>query len=252
MALIESGTGTIEAIGGPHFNARMAMSVVDEIITKVYLPFRGAEGFETERAVLVAPPHAEHRENDAEHSWSVGFTSLVFYDLREELGLELTPDFDIGLALAGVQVHDVIEVPAGDVNAMTHDPNLIALKSIREQAAIRYFEEDCLYLGKTMERWQEYDRKDFPEAQYVSDIDKILACRIIFLDGGRKWHDWEGQITSRSVMVTRMRAKILTDMGHKLFDVLEIDLENKPEVFPRDETIDYPYQLVIPEVEQVK
>ncbi len=230
-------------VGGPDFNARLAMRAIDEIITEVYLPFRGASGYGTERAILVAPPHAPHRENDAEHSWHVGFTALVFYDMRQELGLNLPAGFDVDGAVTATNIHDVPEIPSEDVDAMTPNTSLLELKNGREHAAFKYFVEKHPIFEGVMRRWQEYERKDTPETRFVSDLDKIVATRMIYLDGGTKWHGWEGYQTSREDMSTRIRAKLLTDMGHQLFDVLEADIDANPGVFPYLEARDRDCQL---------
>lgn len=242
MALYETGPQRVE-IGGPDFDAPLAMQAMDEIITNIYLPFRGAEGYGTERAILVAPPHIHHRENDAEHSWSIAFTSLVYYDMRQELGLELPNDFNIDTAVSMAVIHDLPEIHARDVDAMTQNGNLIFLKAAREQAAFAHFMETYPNLHEVMGRWKKYDRKDTPEAQFISDLDKVFATRTIFLDGGKKWHGWEGYKTAREDMSNRMRGKLITDMGHKLFDILDDDIDNNPNVFPYHEAQGTYYQL---------
>lgn len=244
MAYFERETKTTE-IGGMNFDPRLALQAIDEIITEIYLPFRGAQGYETERAVLVAPANAPHRENDAEHSWSVGITAQVLHDIRDEIGLEFPEYFDINLAAALSEIHDLPEIDSGDVEAMNPDPSVIALKSLRERLAVRRIVAAHPNLRGVMERWQGYERKDTPEAQYISDIDKIMACRMIFLDGGKKWHEWNGYQTGREDMVTRIRAKLLTDMGHKLFNELEKDIDANPQVFPYSEMRERAHQLVI-------
>lgn len=223
MAIYEVSFSSAETIGGPNFDARRAMGAIDEIITEIYLNFRRVE-----RAVLVAPAQIEHKENDAEHSWSIPFTAMVLHDMRAELGLEFPADFDIDKALALAVVHDVPEIKADDVDAMTPNLNLLILKTQREQAAFKYFLENFPNLAGVMRRWQEYERKDASEAQFISDIDKIFATRMIFLDGGKKWR---AQQVNRETNSIRTRGKLLTDMGHKLFDELEQDFDAHPEVF---------------------
>ena len=215
-------------------DARLAMGAIDEIITEVYLPFRGAKGFATERAVLIGGPNAVHRENDAEHSWHLAFTARVLWDLRHRLNLDFPEDFSIDKAVQFAVDHDVIEVWAGDVNAMTNDPNQVELKAEREEGAYQYVRRWHPNLAGMAERWKDYDTKESVESRYVSDLDKIIATRTIFLDGGKKWHDWEGEITTRSQMFRVVRGKLLTEFGHALFNVIEEDIEKNPGVFPAD------------------
>lgn len=230
-------------VGGAAFDSRGAMNMIDEVITDIYLPFRGAEGYKTERAILVNPPHAEHRENDAEHSWSIALMALALYDNREKLNLEFPEDFDIERAVVQAIVHDVIEIKSGDVDAMTRDPNLLALKALKEQAGLRRFMRDHPNLAGIMARWQVYEERDQIEDRFISDIDKIFATRMIYVDEGKKWHGFDGYKTAREDMSSRIRGKLLTDMGHKLMDVLEADIDANPHLFPYQEAQPGDYQL---------
>lgn len=235
MTILPEGISPAE-VGVRFQDARAAMGVIDEIIQDIYLPFRGAEGYGTERAVLVAKPHVHHRENDAEHSWHLAFTSRVIWDLREELGIIFPDDFDMGLATQYAIDHDVVEIWAGDVNALTMDANLIELKQEREAAALDRLTSLYPNLGGLALRLNAYEKRESAEAQYVSDLDKIIATRTIFLDGGKKWHDWEGQYSTKAHMFRVVRGKLCTNLGHGLLDVIEEDINKYPEVFPSHET----------------
>lgn len=224
-------------VGISSHGARAAMELIDEIIRDIYLPFRGAKGYGTERAVLVAKPHAMHRENDAEHSWHLAFTVRVLWDARAELGLSFPPEFDIARAVQHAIDHDVVEIWAADVDALTLDSNHIELKREREAAALDRLTSLYPSLGGLAVRIKEYEDRQSPETQYVSDLDKILATRMIYLDGGKKWHDWEGQPVTKQHMVQVMRGKLRTPLGHALFDVIEEDVSKTPEVFPAREDL---------------
>jgi 5'-deoxynucleotidase YfbR-like HD superfamily hydrolase len=220
------------------FQADAALDQIDRIITDIYLPFRGQTGYGTERAIFIEPPHAGHRENDAEHSWHLGLTAQVLWDNREALGLVFPDDYDPLRATQFAQVHDVIELWAPDVDAMTPHVDRIDNKKSSEWAARKLMRSQAPYLAGVAEVWEEYEHKDSPEARFVSDLDKIISTRIIYLDGGRKWHDWEGYSTSRETMCERQRGKLLTPVGHAIFDALERDLDNHPEYFPEPAATD--------------
>jgi 5'-deoxynucleotidase YfbR-like HD superfamily hydrolase len=214
------------------FKAQEALNVIDNIIKDVYLPFRGAEGYETERAILVEDPHVPHRENDAEHSWHIAFTLQVFWDNRAKLGINFPPNFNMQKALQFALKHDVVEIWADDVDAMTQDLNLINQKKDKEIAAHQLIKQEYPYLNGIADIWEEYEHKSSFEAQLVSDLDKIAATRMICLDGGNKWHDWEGYASTRQMMSERFREKLITPIGHALWDELERDIDNHPEYFP--------------------
>jgi 5'-deoxynucleotidase YfbR-like HD superfamily hydrolase len=223
------------------FHAKETLEVIDRIITDVYLPFRGAEGYKTERAILVEDPHVPHRENDAEHSWHVAFTLQVFWDNQEKLGINFPPNFDMQKALQFGIKHDIIEIWSEDVDGTTQDLNLLRYKKDREVAAHKLIKEQYPYLNGIADIWEEYENKSKFEAQLISDIDKIIATRIICLDGGKKWQNWDGFPVTREEMCKRYRNKLITPLGHALWDELERDLDKHPEYFPAQDT-EAPYR----------
>jgi|GEM_PF-4317408 len=214
--------------------ADKALKYIDTIITDIYMPSRGAEGFKTERATLSEVPHMPHRENIAEHSWHLAFTILVLYDNREELGLNFPDDFDENLAATLAVTHDIpAEVFAGDIDAMKQTNEVRKLKIARELAAMAMVRRKYPFLNKTADRWESYDDNDSYEAEFAGDMNHIVGTRMICMDGGRRWHEWEGMQTSREEMVACMRGKLRTESGHAIFDALERDLDNHPEWFPK-------------------
>lgn len=230
----------MEALGAPtEYEERIsevcaddAIAAIDAIITEIYMPMRGAKGYGTERAILPEEPHMSHRENIAEHSFHLPITIKALYDNREQFGLEFSPTFDVRKAMYLAVIHDVPEVWAEDVDALTADTNLLTNKAIRERAAVKLMRVKLPFLEEIATDWLSYEHKDTEEAMFVSDVDKIISTRMICLDGGRRWHDWNGQQASREFMCRRMREKLLTVNGHMLFDSIERDLDRHPEYFP--------------------
>jgi 5'-deoxynucleotidase YfbR-like HD superfamily hydrolase len=209
------------------------LRIIDTIITDIYMPSRGAEGYRTERAITPEPPHVPHRENIAEHSQHLAFTAKVLWDNREALGLIFPADFNINKAIYKAVIHDSpVEVWVGDVNATTKNKEAIRLKAAREMAAMILMRKEYPFLSAIADDWEEYEHKETPEDEYINDLDKIISTRIICIDGGRKWHDWEGAQTTREEMVNCMRGKLRTENGHVLFDAIDRDLDNRPELFP--------------------
>lgn len=221
----------------PAFDAPAALEHMDRFIQDVYLPMRGADEYGTERATIVAPSHVHHRENDAEHSWSISALVLTYWSNQEELGIVFPPNFDVYKAMAMADIHDVSEVFAPDVDALTPHLHVLEGKNMTERFVMRGVKKSLPYLRGLVDLWEEYERKDTPEAQFVNDLDKVLGTRVICHDGGRKWHLWKaddssgGYTSDRTVMEERMRAKIITPFGHQLFDALSADLDKHPEYF---------------------
>ncbi len=218
-----------------HFKAETALSMIDGLITGVYLPFRGQQGYGTERATLAEASHMPHRENDAEHSWHVAQTALVLYQNRERLGLYLPKGFNLEKMLTYAIIHDVPEIRAPDVDAMSTDAKLIKNKSAKERAGALMLCLEMPFMADSIEEWEDYEEKANYEACFVSDVDKIAGTRIICADGGKRWHKWGDSGTSMERMVRTVRAKLLTAFGHQIMDVIEQDLARNPQYFPQFE-----------------
>lgn len=208
------------------------LEVIDGIIKYLYMPFRGQEGFKTERAILVEDAHVPHRENDAEHSWHLAFTCQVLYYHRQELGLEFPPDFNIDKAVSYAIPHDVPEIRSEDVDLMSPIDSHHTEKQQKELVAMEEMAAEFPWLKGIAELWHEYEPRDNQESQFVSDIDKLIALRMICHDGGKKWHDWEGYSTDRVLMLDKVGSKLFTNIGRQIFAAAEIDINNHPEYFP--------------------
>jgi 5'-deoxynucleotidase YfbR-like HD superfamily hydrolase len=220
-------------IGPNAEEADRALKIIDTIITDIYMPSRGQDGYKTERVTLVGVPHMPHRENIAEHSQHLAFTAMVLWDNREQLGLDFPENFDINEAVAIALVHDSpVEVFAGDIDAMAQTEDIKRQKAAEEMAAMMLMRWKYPFLKGVADRWQSYETKDSFESEYVNDLNHIVGTRVISQDGGNRWHSWEGRQTAREYMVACMRSKLRTDIGHAIFDALERDLDNRPELFP--------------------
>jgi 5'-deoxynucleotidase YfbR-like HD superfamily hydrolase len=231
LRLLPSNPELAQEAGSESLDANAALQIFDKFITDIYLPMRGAPGYGTERAIYVARPHVEHRENNMEHMGHVSTMTLIIWDNRKELGIKFPENFDIAKAHRFAQAHDYVELLAPDVDAVTPDRKLLLEKDHHEQLAAKEMKLKYPFFRRIIEDWEEYHRKDNPEAHYVSDIDKLASTRNICMDGGRKWREWEDYITFRHDMCSIYRAKLYTEFGHRLFDEIEKDLDNHPEYF---------------------
>lgn len=230
----------------PYFDAPAALQIVDRVIENVYMPFRGQVGFETERATLVRPRHVDHMENDAEHSWHTALMLDIFWSNKGQLNLNFPDNFDVGKALRFAMIHDLPEIYGRDIDAVTPNAELKAGKVEEEHIAMNGLAMQLPFMRQITTSWKEYDRKDTPEAEFINDIDKNIATRLICHDGGEKWKRWKDSTgleysTPRDEMCEVMRGKMKTPFGHKLFDEIEADLDNHPEYFPTQSQVDRLY-----------
>jgi hypothetical protein len=134
-------------------------------------------GYGTERAVIVAPPHVPHRENDTEHSWFITEAALRLHENREMLRMPFPKGFSLLEFLKYSHGHDLGELRA-------------------------------------------------------PDVDKVGGTLVIAAVGGGKWHDWEGESTTKEYMFSVYRPKIITPVGKKLWQATERYLDQRPYLFP--------------------
>lgn len=210
----------------------LCLKLFDDISTGIYLPFRGPQGCKTERAIIPAEAHVPHQENDAEHTFHLATTANQLWQQKDRLGMVFPDAYDPYKALSYILDHDVPEIGAGDVDSMTRDSNLTRLKHSGERAAADLIRLTYPSLSPIVENWEQYEKKLDAESRFVYDLDKLLPIRVICADGGRRWHNWNGESTSKQFMVERVRKKLLTPFGIIMMDAIEDDLAEHPEYFP--------------------
>jgi 5'-deoxynucleotidase YfbR-like HD superfamily hydrolase len=212
--------------------ADKALEYIFTITKDIYFIERGTGGPETERATIEAPPHMPHRENIAEHQQHVAFSSVVLWQNREELGLQFPPAFDVYKACYKGIIHDKTEVKSGDIDAMLQNENVVQLRGAQTLADIALMRVQYPFLSQLVDDIESYEEKNDYEDDYVNDIDKVVATVVIMLDGGQRWHDWEGKQTSREHMIANRRSRLRTDFGQSVYDAIERVLDAHPQYFP--------------------
>ena len=95
---------------------------LEQLFRQVILPF-----YQVKRDIAV-PVDDSPLENDAEHSWSVGFLACAIAPL-------IDPKLDVGLIAQFALAHDVVEAYAGDVSNFASETEKAA-KHVREAEAL--------------------------------------------------------------------------------------------------------------------
>lgn len=120
-------------------------------------------------------------ENDAEHAWHLGMMALVLSEYAAE------PRLDVTRVVKMVLIHDLVEIDAGDT--FLYAEALRREKQVEERAAAeRIFgllpddqRAECLAL------WQEFERRETPEARFAAAIDRLQPILQNCLDEGYAW-----------------------------------------------------------------
>jgi hypothetical protein len=219
------------------FRADLAVDLMVDHVQHIYLPFRGQEGYGTERAIFIAPQHVPHRENDAEHSWHVEDVGLRLYQNRSALRMPFPKGFSLLKFMLYFHDHDLGEINCPDVDATALDPTRSLTKKADEHVAWEKLGRDNPYMSDAVENGLRYEEKLDYESQLASDIEKSAATIVIAVDGGHKWHKWGYDSTTRDRMFRIYRNKMITPVGFKLWQAVEGYLVERPELFPEVEYI---------------
>lgn len=138
------------------------------LVSKLALP-----PYEIERATTV-PFDRNRRENDAEHSFSLGIVALCVAPLFDE-------KLDLSRICTYALIHDLEEIYAGDTPIYS-EPELLASKPEREQAARielrRQFGESFPWLIEYVDNYV-YLKDD--ESRFVYALDKMLPHTFVIL-----------------------------------------------------------------------
>lgn len=120
----------------------------------------------------------ERLENSAEHSWHLAMAVLAFHPL-------VKAKVDLNKAIRFAILHDVVEIDAGDTFIYADQSN----KAADEQAAAeRIF--GLLPEGEEWRAtWEEFERRECPEAHYVNALDRFLPVYSNLLNKGHAWRE---------------------------------------------------------------
>lgn len=128
------------------------------------------------------------RETDAEHSWHLALMAMVFSDFAPK-------EADINRVIKMVIVHDLVEIYAGDT--FCYDYDAIKDKEQREKdSADRLF--SIIPDGEEYKKlWEEFDKKETPDAIYAAALDCLQPFLNNFLTDGHTWK--KGGVTEDKV-----------------------------------------------------
>jgi putative hydrolase of HD superfamily len=114
-------------------------------------------------------------ENSAEHTWHASLLAVLLHPMLEG-------EVDLLHALRMLQVHDLVEIDAGD--AFAYDAEAQAGREERERAAAdRIFAErtECRAL------WDRFEACETAEARFARACDKLQPLLLNVASGGAGW-----------------------------------------------------------------
>jgi putative hydrolases of HD superfamily len=184
-------------------------------LTELYTKFRLIER-------TIQSPGTDRKENDAEHSYHLALTAWA---LMDALGLQLDRGKVYELCLA----HDLVEVYAGDTFVYANVSEQ-ASKETREAAAAVTIAEVLPGFAGLSQAIAHYEHKASEEACFVYALDKFVPILVMYLDGGRVWH--EHAITLEMVHQAKDAKIAMHPAVDGYYQQMLLLLEQRPELFP--------------------
>jgi putative hydrolase of HD superfamily len=168
-------------------------------------------------------PGREAKENDAEHSYHL---AMMGWYLNSGAGLGYNTDKLIRYALA----HDLVEAYAGDVSALDLEGR--KHKRERESEALSRIESEFPEAADLTQAVRDYESLADEEAKFIYALDKLMPALMVYLDGGRTWHE-EGQ-SLELIQYCQSRRIAVSEPVWALYSQLIEILRERPDLFPAD------------------
>jgi hypothetical protein len=122
----------------------------------------------------VLPFDRNRRENDAEHSFSLGVVAICMAPLIDE-------HLDLGLISQYALIHDLVEIYAGDTSVYADQP-VQESKRQREESAYQTLKARYgLGYPWLLELLEDYRSQLTPESNYVYALDKVLPHAMVLI-----------------------------------------------------------------------
>jgi putative hydrolase of HD superfamily len=164
-------------------------------------------------ARVLRVPHladAGRPENDVEHSYGLALTCWY-------LAPKIAPKLDMAKIFSYALAHDIVEIHAGDTFVFA-DPELIASKPAREQAAIDQLRIDWADFDPLTDYAQGYLDKRDEEAKFVYAVDKILP--VLMIDLGEKNAFWDRHKITEPMERDKKRAITVSPIVAPYYELL--------------------------------
>lgn len=163
------------------------IDLVAEVITPLF----------TVERTMVMPFDIDRHENVGEHSLALGL-------LAGAMAEKIDPTLDTGKVTEFALVHNIVEIHAGDVTVWQTDEVRSKMTSDKALAAERIL-KDFPVFPWMVKKYEEYERKDTPEARFVFALDKIYPHILILIADHHPVHPtWEAYKRTEEMAIDRI------------------------------------------------
>jgi putative hydrolase of HD superfamily len=176
--------------------------------------------YQAVRRVIEVKNRPNQPENDVEHSYHM---AMLAWFVNDAANLGLRDEWLLKYALA----HDFVEVFAGD---SFYEGDSRADKHEREAASLARLETDYPLAKDIWRCINDYENRTSAEAIFIYELDKLAPLLLIYLEGGRTFHNTNVQ---PEVLIANKRSKITKRKEVAAWlEQMIAKLQEHPEFFP--------------------
>lgn len=125
----------------------------------------------------------DRRENNSEHSYSLSMAAWYLSSFYPHINKDLVIKYAL--------IHDLVELHAGDEQAIGRTDHAEALKSKREHEALVRLEQDWADFADMTGLIAQYEKKSDPESKFVYALDKLMPMLLNILSRGKTWKKYD-------------------------------------------------------------
>lgn len=142
-------------------------------------------------------------------------------------------DLDMDKIMKYCLIHDIVEIYAGDVDALRRSPEQQALKEEKEQQAMIKIAHEFPEGHELWKRLEAYEHREDEEAKFVYALDKLIPVLNIYNDGGRWRRQRKAKLDDELVIAKAKKMEVdptikilwedlykrMKENEHQLFDI---------------------------------
>lgn len=121
----------------------------------------------------------DRKENNIEHSYSLAMTAWYLSSSY--------PNLDKNLLIKYALIHDLVEIHAGDEQAVGRTKKAELAKALREKEALKIIKEDWNDFPDAIKHMENYENKSDSESKFVYALDKLMPLFLNLISDGKTW-----------------------------------------------------------------
>jgi len=123
--------------------------------------------------------HTDRRENNTEHSYNLAMAAWYL--------CQHFPSINADKAIRYALAHDLVELHAGDVQAIGRTKEQETNKVAKEAQAAKQLQTEWPDFKSMHESIENYEEQSDPEAIFVKALDKLMPMMLNLLSEGKTW-----------------------------------------------------------------